>query len=146
MRTLPSQEDRDLQRRFQDLHDEDRHRVPDFQAMMARAREEASVSERMALEERKGLRRVPRKLAWGGSLLAAAAAAFLLLLETGGTSDSEFVQVVQTFSANPAAGAWKSPTDGLLDLPGSEILSTVPSIGGSLWLSDPGSAPRKNEL
>jgi len=147
---LPDREDRDLRRLFQNLQDQDRHHVPDFQAMMARVREEAAASGAEIPETQNGIRRlprrIPRKLAWGGSLLAAAAAAFLLLVQTGGTSDSEFVQVVQSFTSDPAAGAWKSPTDGLLDLPGSEILSTVPSIGGSPWLSDPGSAPRRNEL
>jgi hypothetical protein len=146
MRALPNQEDQDLRKLYQNLHEEDRQRVPDFQVMMARVREELSVSGQEVLKERKRLLRFPRKVAWGGILLAAAAAVFILLLDPGGTSDSEFVQVVQTFSADPAAGAWKSPTDGLLDLPGSEILSTVPSIGGSLWLSDPGAAPRRNEL
>ncbi len=146
MRTLHSRDDQDLKGRFQALRDEDQQQVPDFEKVMARVRAEAAT----AGEEIHPLvlphRSVPRKLAWGGSLLAAAATATLLLIQLAGTSDSEFVQVVQGFSNNPAAGAWRSPTDGLLKLPGSEILSTFPSVGESPWLSGIGSAPRRNEL
>lgn len=143
---MPSRDDQDLKGRFKALREEDQQQIPDFQRVMARVRAEAVESGENLLQTVHPTRGVPRKLAWGGSFLAAAAAATLLLIQLTGTSDSEFVQVVQGFSDSPAAGAWRSPTDGLLKLPGSEILSTVPSVGESPWLSGIGSAPRRNEL
>ena len=143
---MRDREDKDLQGVFRDLKDQDRFKVPDFRTLMARARQEASGSETEIHPGGRWTRRNPRRLAWGGSLLAAAAAAVLLLVQIPGTSDSEFERVVNAFSADPASGAWKSPTDGLLDLPGAEILSTVPSIGSSRWLMNPRPDPQRNEL
>jgi hypothetical protein len=142
---LRERDDQDLKRLFGHLRTEERGRIPDFRTLMARAREEAAQNGHGRFGGRRTLHGVPRRLAWGGSLLAAAAAAALLLLPPG-TSDSEFVQVVQTFSTDPASGAWKSPTDALLDLPGRDILSTVPTIGSRPWLAGPGASPRRNEL
>ena len=79
-------------------------------------------------------------------MLAAAAAAVLIFVQASGTSDSEFVKIVEAYSADPASGAWTSPTEGLLALPGKDILSTVPSIGTSSWLSGTGSDSPRNEL
>ena len=141
---MHSDEDRDLKGLFNILRDEERGEIPAFQILMARAREEA-----LGLEEptaRRALRPHPRKLVWGGSLLAAAAAAVLIFLPPRGTSEAEFVQVVQMFSADPASGAWKSPTDALLDVPGSEMLSTIPSVGSRTWLLEPNNRPPRNEL
>jgi len=139
------EKDQELRGLFHDLQEEDRQQAPDFRTLMNRAREEASGSGLEIHPESRVTRRIPRRLAWGGSLMAAAAAAVLLLFQIPGTSDSEFVQVVQAFSTDPASGAWKSPTDALLDLPGAQILSTVPSIGTSRWLMDPRPTPRRNE-
>ena len=143
---MRNRDDEDLRGLFKDLREEDRKRIPEFGILMARARREAVESGLRLHDAGKYTFRISRKLAWRGSLLAAAAAAALLLIQVPHTSDSEFVQVVQRFSADPASGAWKSPTDGLLDLPGNTILSTVPSIGTSQWLLDPGPNPRRNEL
>jgi len=87
-----------------------------------------------------------RRLAWAGSLLAAACATFALLIQVPDNPDAEFERVVQSFSSDPASGGWKSPTDALLDLPGAEILSTVPSIGSRHWTQPAGDDPRRNEL
>ncbi len=138
--------DQDLLGLFHDLQGEDRQRAPDFRTLMARAQEEASRSGMEVHPVRKGLRRLPRRFTWGGSLLAAAAAAVLLLVQIPSTSDSDFERVVKAFSADPASGAWKSPTDALLDLPGTEILSTLPSIGSGRWPMEPRPNPRRNEL
>ena len=138
--------DKDLEGRFSALKETQEPAVPDFRKMMARVEADAA-KEGLPLKPNVSPRRgIPRRLAWGGSLLAAAAAAAIMLFQPDHTSDSEFVQVVQTFSSNPAAGAWKSPTDGLLKLPGSDILSTVPSIGRSPWPTGMGTTPRRNEL
>ena len=140
------QKDHDLKGLFRRLQEEDRKKLPEFGALMARAREEAARSGMETSPLRGVTRRFPRRLAWGGSLLAAAAAAAFLLARIPGTSDSEFVQVVQGYTSNPAAGAWISPTQSLLDLPGTRILSTVPSLGTNRLLGDPRPAPRRNEL
>jgi len=125
--------------------------------MMARVREEMSETA-AGSEILKGLsrpdsigrevarRQSTRRLAWGGSLLAAACAATLLFIQLPESPDAEFERVVQSFSSDPASGAWISPTDALLDLPGAEILSTVPSIGGRRWPQPAGDDPRRNEL
>lgn len=141
----PRGSDRDLERRFDALKATEEPQVPDFRTMMARVEAKAA-EDGHSLTETPKHRRIPRRIAWGGSLLAAAAAAAILLIQLDQTSDSEFVQVVQTFSNNPAAGAWKSPTDGLLDLPGNDILSTVPSIGRTPLSTGLGATPRRNEL
>jgi hypothetical protein len=143
---LHNGEDRDLQRLFRTLRDEERDTVPQFETLMARAKEEAARSGMEAPALKRARHLTARRLAWGGGLLAAAAAAVLILLPPRGTSEAEFVQVVQMFSADPASGAWRSPTDGLLDLPGNEVLSTVPSIGSRRWLLDSNTHSRRNEL
>ena len=135
----------DLEVLFQDLQETETARVPDFRSMMDQARAEAAESGPGAIPVRQS-RVLPKRLAWGGSLLAAAAAAVLILIQVPATSDAEFVQVVQAYSSNPAAGAWASPTDGLLNVPGNKILSTMPSIGTNRRLLDPGSEPQRNEL
>lgn len=143
---MREREDQDLRDHFDSLKGKDRERVPDFQSLMAGARREASAALREGPSlPRKG-RPVPRRLAWGGSLLAAAAAALVLLVQVGGTSDSEFVQVVQAYSSDPSTGAWRSPTDALLDLPGSEILSTVPTLDSSRRLMGAVFSPERNDL
>ncbi len=143
---MRDREDQELRGLFRHLQEQDQKGVPDFGTLMARARKEASESGPGGYPVTRSPRRLSRRLAWGGSLLAAAAAAALLLVPRSGTSEAEFLQVVQSFSSNPATGAWKSPTDALLDLPGSELLSTVPSISSRPWLLDPSGNPLRNEL
>ena len=143
---MRDQEDSGLRGLFRDLQTEDRKQAPDFRPLMTRVREEASGSGLEVHPEKSRVRRFPRRLAWGGSLLVAAAATVLMLVQTQDTSGSEFERVVSAFSSDPASGAWQSPTDGLLDVPGKEILSTLPSIGTSRWLPDPGPESRRNEL
>ena len=152
---MRDREDQELRGLFRDLKKKDGERVPDFGTLMARAREEASRSGLEVHTGGGGTRHIlemdvfhftRRRAAWGGSLLAAAAAAVLLLVQGPGTTDSQFVQAVQAYSSDPALGAWTSPTDALLELPGGEILSTVPSIGTSRLLANPGLSPRRNEL
>lgn len=143
-------EDQDLEGLFGYLQAADRRKAPDFRIIMARARAEAARSgQPHDLLQSPGPRRtkgIPSRLAWGVSLLAAAAAAVLLLLPPHGTSESEFVHVVQAFSRDPASGAWKSPTDALLKVPGSEALSTIPFINLPPSILDWGVDPRRNEL
>jgi hypothetical protein len=143
---LHSDEDRDLQGLFDALREKEQDDVPAFRTLLARAKGEASGYGTDTSTVGRPHRLTVRRLAWGGSLLAAAAAAFLFLLSPRGTSDAEFVQVVQMFSGDPASGAWRSPTDALLDLPGSELLNTIPSIGSHRWTLEPSANRRRNEL
>jgi hypothetical protein len=120
-----------LREAFQDLKRDTRRRgaVPDVQAMLARARSEAPT------EEEDGVRPLRLPGAWvrrGGWLsLAAAAVAALVLLDGGSRADREFERLVASYSTDLAAGAWRSPTDALLRMPGVD-LGAVPSFGPAL--------------
>ena len=149
--------DRDLRELFQELRQEDRAQAPDFAEMLGRVRDEITgsrsssdvlklPSQTQPLRERVAEPRMLRRLAWAGSVLVAACATALLLIQLPDNPDAEFERVVQSFSSDPATGAWRSPTDGLLDLPGGEILSTIPSIGSRRWSQPAGDDPRRNEL
>ena len=138
--------DPDLRGLFQKLLEEDRRGAPSFQEVMAGARKGAHTEGSWAPGREKSWSPITRRLTWGGSLLAAAAAAALLLLPGPGTSEAEFELAVRSFSTHPAGGAWRSPTDLLLDLPGSKVLSTLPSIGSRHWPAGTGRIPRLNQL
>ena len=144
MTNLP--QDPDLRALFQALREEDEHRAPSFDRLFSRAKDQAEEHGPERATEKPRWRDSRRRLAWGGSLLAAAAAAAIWILPGGGTSDAEFVMAVNTYSSNPATGAWRSPTDALLDLPGSEILSTLPKLGGPRWTTISGTTPPSNQL
>lgn len=143
-RVLPDREEQELRDRFRDLRAVEERKVPDFHLLLERAREGASGPESGRDRGWSTIRRKPRKVAWGGSLIAAAAAAVVFLIRPSGISDSDFVQVVQSFSSDPASGAWRSPTDPLLHVPGSEFLSTFPSISATRLLPNARSDPGRN--
>ena len=111
--------DRDLRARFQQLRSEDGASAPDFRSMIAEAQKAEPDVTPIHTH-----RRWRRWTAIGGGLAAAAAAALLLVVPDN-SSDQDFAELVNAYAANTA---WTSPTDGLLDLPGSEVLRTVPSI------------------
>ncbi len=120
------QRDDDLKARFQELRAERRGAAPDFAAMMARVRADVEVGVPVEPLTRSSRRRL--RWAWaGGSLAAAAAAVGLLFFNPGARADREFERVVRSYTAS--AGSWRSPTDGLLQLPGSEIMRSIPRIG-----------------
>lgn len=111
--------DQDLEARFEHLRAEYRASTPDFDAMVAAAHDpQANV---VPISSH---RRWRRWSAFGGGLVAAAAAA-LLIIGPDTTSDQDFADLVNSYAANTA---WTAPTDGLLELPGSEVLRTMPSI------------------
>jgi len=151
---LRDSDEKELRQLFRGLREEEEGRAPDFRAIMARAREEASsegeeIGPWTGEAPQPGRRETPRRrrrLAWGGGLLAAAAAAAILLLGRGPeVSDADFVRAVQALSDDPAMGAWTSPTDVLLRLPGDKILSTLPSIHPGRWPMDPRPRSSGNE-
>jgi len=143
---LRENDDGDLRDLFQNLREDEQPKVPGFQALWARARQEASLHGTTSHGMENAARPLHKRLAWTGGLLAAAATTVLLLLRLPATSDADFVHVVEAFSADPAGGAWRSPTDALLKIPGEEILSTVPTIATPPWFPEPGTVPRGNEL
>jgi hypothetical protein len=144
MTSQPS--DPDIRELFQELRALDERRAPGFREMVAVARQEALEGQADGDMEWHRARRARRRVAWGGSLLVAAAAAIIFFLPGRGTSEAEFERAVRSYSASSAGGAWRSPTDALLDLPGSEVLTTLPRVGGRRWPSGPGGNPRTNQL
>lgn len=138
--------DADLTELLQRLRNEDERRAPEFRILWDRALSEASESDLGLQSGGRHRWGVPRSLRWAGPLLAAAATVVLLLVSVRSTSDAEFVRAVEDFSADPAGGAWQSPTDALLRFTGESILSTVPTIRSPRWLPGLGSAPSGNGL
>lgn len=118
------QQDTDLRARFEAQRDADAKETPSFADMMARARAEAVDVVPIATRRWK-----LRRLAYAGTLAAAAAIAALIVIPRTTSNEDEFEQAVRTYRSSAALGGWQSPTDGLLDLPGSQLMSTVPSVG-----------------
>jgi hypothetical protein len=104
-------DDSELRRRFEQLRDADRDRVPGF----------AQISERA--NTRRRLRVPPRlrPLVIG----AVAAVAILSFFQARGRS---FTPSAPT----PAITTWRAPTDVFLTTPGSELLGSVPTLGASV--------------
>ena len=146
----------ELRRLFQEMKALDQARAPDFAGMMERI--EGQVAEGLASKPSgppvaslwrrgwSGARQRRYRLGWAGGLLAAAAVSGILLIRAPAASDAEFERAVRAFSADPAGGAWRSPTDGLLSLPGQEMLTTLPSIGAPDWPGGMRSSTSRNQL
>lgn len=115
----------DLRERFHAMKRADAERAPTFEALMARARAQSSAPASAARPRSIPIR---RRIVWAAGLAAAAVVALLVLPQRSSSEDAAFEQAVQTFSASPAMGAWRSPTDGLLDVPGNRLISTTPSV------------------
>ena len=119
-------------------------RVPDFTSMLARAKADApapplevlaggaghlgAASERTLRAA--GRRRALLPAAWASVAVAATFAG--LLLVNGRGAEVDFERVVLEYARDGAGGAWRSPTSSLLEVPGSELIRTVPSVGGVL--------------
>lgn len=106
-------------------HDEASY-APSFAEMMARAQAEAATA---AVSPGLPTQRTRWRRYRTGALAAAAAIAALIVIPRVRSGDDAFEQAVRAFQSNPALGAWQSPTDGLLNLPGDRLLSTVPTMG-----------------
>lgn len=118
--------------------------VPDFGAMMTRARAEAEQVDAVVVHTFPHRRAVTI----GGwmSLAAAAAAVGLLLADVGGTNpDDEFERLVASYTSTTSASTWRSPTSGLLELPGLD-LGGVPAIGWGLDGADSNDPPSGSSL
>ena len=130
-------DDDDLRSAYRSLEEETRsNRVPDFQAMMAKAREEAGAPDLGVVQGGAARRPRGRRAVWaaGWATTALAAALAGVIFTAGGPSegDAEFELLVASYSANPAGGAWSSPTSELMDVPGMELVRTMPSLGGMI--------------
>jgi len=117
-------QDPELSARFAAQRRVDAGQAPSFADMMARAQESA---ESASPADRRGWPR--RRYAWTGAVAAAAAIVALIMVPRTRAGDDAFEQAVRDFQSDPALGAWQSPTDGLLDLPGDGLLTTIPSVG-----------------
>jgi hypothetical protein len=117
--------DADLRARFDAQRRAEAGGAPAFTAMVARAHAELAAGAPAIAPRRLTLRRI----AYGSGLAAAAAVAAILVLPGQPSSEAAFAEAVRAFQTDPALGAWRSPTAGLLDVPGRELLSTVPGVG-----------------
>jgi ferric-dicitrate binding protein FerR (iron transport regulator) len=121
-------------------------RIPEFAAMIAKARADA-VAPRLDVADggARSRERTPRRrtLLVGGWATAAVAAAVagLLLIGRGPDADEEFDRIVASYAADASTGAWRSPTAALLDVPGIGLTRSMPSVGGSARGLDPTARP-----
>jgi ferric-dicitrate binding protein FerR (iron transport regulator) len=118
--------DPELRALFEAQRDDDARHAPTFSQLMARAQAEAATA---AAPATVATPRTRWRREWAGGLAAAAAIAALIVIPRVRSGDDAFEQAVRAFQSNPALGAWQSPTDGLLTLPGDRLLSTVPTMG-----------------
>lgn len=120
--------------------------VPDFAGMMARARADAARPGLELLDGASGprtrprLRRAVRVGGWA-TVAAAAAVAGLLLVDRGPDPDEQFELLVASYAGDVSTGAWRSPTAGLLEVPGMSLTRSMPSLGGSLRGLDTSAPP-----
>jgi hypothetical protein len=133
-----------LRERFRELRAEsERAGAPEFRDVIARA--ETLAADRPALEVIAGgassssRRRFVRVGTWASAALAATVAG-LLLVDGGPSDEEEFARLVAAYSTDLSGGAWRSPTSGLLEVPGIELVRSVPSIGTSVPSVDPNPA------
>jgi hypothetical protein len=118
--------DSELRARFDVLKRIDAERAPAFADIMARARAEVAVATPPTTRSEWSL--LARRYGWLGGLAAAATIVALIALPRRESGEAAFERAVRTFHSDSALGAWRSPTDGLLDLPGSRLIATTPSI------------------
>lgn len=117
----------DLKHRFEALREADARSAPPFGAMLDRARVAASAH---PVAPEAPVRTTTRRmwlLAVGAPLAVAAGLGFLWLRPA--RADLEFEQTVQEWTRTTGS-AFASPTDGLLQVPGSEYLRGTPRVGG----------------
>jgi hypothetical protein len=146
-----SEDSEELRRLFRELRSQEARAAPSFQDVMARARDELRQNREAPDSNLPGpsgerFRTVRSRLLAGGGLLAAAAVAALMLVGIPDATDRSFEEAVRSFSTNPALGAWRSPTQNLLRVPGMELLRTVPDIEDFTWPGRPEEFSRTHSL
>jgi len=115
---------------FRRLKREDARGAPDFTATLRAARDAAEEPVVVPIHRRTAVRR------WTAVAATLAAAFAGILLIDRSDPDRSFETVVTSYSSQAGASNWRAPTDGLLEVPGMELLSTMPSIGGDLGSLD----------
>lgn len=132
-----------LREGFQSLRTTDAAHTPPFAPMFAQAAAEAEVRPRAlrptaprrgtaATTDRTPSWRSARTLAWATPMLVAAGLALVVLSperRAQRAAEQEFEALVSEWTRT-ATQATQLPTDGLLSLPGSQYLRTMPAIGG----------------
>jgi hypothetical protein len=118
------QQETDLRARFDAQRRADAQDAPAFADVMARARAEAA-SAPVATSPRWHRHRT----LYISTLAAAAAIAALIVVPRVTSNEDAFEQAVRAYESGAAAGAWRSPTDGLLNVPGSQLMTTMPNVG-----------------
>lgn len=127
--------DTDLRGRFQELRSRELADVPDFETMLAAARETVAAeteTESVVSIRRRKPRIGSRGLAMASAAVAAALAVIWLAPSDGSDAVGvdEFDALVRSYSQQSGGGSWRAPTDGLLEVPGIELVRSVPTIGG----------------
>jgi len=145
-----------LRQRFGELRAEAERpgRVPEFGALMARARAEAEGQPRLGViaggsrarvSAAPGSRRLVRVGAWATAAVAATVAT-LVFTDRQPDPDAAFEQLVAAYSADLSGGAWESPTSSLLEVPGMDLTRSMPSIGSPVRGLDPSSLPPRESV
>jgi hypothetical protein len=121
--------------------------APEFEAVLDRARADLIAAPRLDVEaggssdvRAHSRGRTLRIGGWASAAVAATVAA-LLLTDGWADADAEFEALVASYSADVTAGGWRSPTSSLLDVPGMELVRTLPSIGAPARGLDPATRP-----
>lgn len=113
---MKREEDLDLRREFARLRNEGSTAVPSFARTLDAARQRAAERSR------------PRRWAWAAAAPLAAAAAFALWI-----TPSQETRQSTTAPTEVALGSvlesWETPTDYLLDTPGTDLLDSTLEIG-----------------
>ena len=144
-------DDAGLRERFRELRGEtaETGRVPDFQAVWERARAQAAERPSLGVVTGGGpsagpgapsYRRFLRAGAWASAALAATVAGLLLVDRRAG-DDDEFARLVAAYSSDVSSGFWETPTSRLLDVPGIELVRSLPLIGAPVRGLDPMAQP-----
>ena len=119
--------DSELRARFDVLKRIDAEHAPAFSDVMARARAEVADATPVTITRSEWSLRA-RRYGWLGGLAAAATIVALIALPRRESEEAAFERAVRAFHSDSALGAWRSPTDGLLDLPGGRLIATTPSL------------------
>ena len=104
-------DDNELRRRFTELREADRNRIPGF------ARTYGDARARRSGRTMRGLRPL---------VLAAAAVVVIAALSLA------YGRSTTPSTTAPAIATWRPPTDVLLQTPGSELLGDMPALGASV--------------
>lgn len=110
--------DNQVRQRFDQLKRDDAGRTPSFATVWHRARTRDDDGRSVALWFR---------------LAAAAAVIVALIVASGVLLRRGSVEVPATESYAVALSEWESPTQGLLQIPGQQFLSSVPQFDASIW-------------